>query len=552
MDFIELHSTKRSRRTCLIAGIAFAFAIVVGGEIYRSNSVAGLFRTPVEALGWCALFVVVALVTAAVLLALTNVPEALERRNVKPAPAFFGTGGGMALMWVVLFAAWIPCLLAYWPGPFSYDIPTQTNYIFTGHWTTQQPPLHTLLWSLFLNLEGFLSLKAITWFALGQMAFLSGAFAYVLKFLASRKTSRVLFAIACVFFVLNPVVALISITPVKDSLLAGVLALLSVSVMRLSTDPAGFLKRKPACIGFGVCVLVCCLLRSNMMVAMVVFAIIVLVAFKDIRKRMAVLMGAPLLVAVLIMGPGYSIAHISPGSSAIASLPFQQVVNVVRNHASELRAEEVATVESILPLDEAVQDYNPRFADSVVRLFKGKSSGASSLANELIAVGKLWIAWGVRYPGDYVDSFLALNVPYWYPFAHTPDPYSERAYIETDIWRESEYYPVTLDSKAPALYDAYERVADFSALSNPVTRLVFSPSSVIWVVLISFVMLYNSERRRNALVCVLPLLFWASFMIGPVSNMRYVFPLFCLYPLLICAALQPYALFAPADSEKSA
>ena len=289
-----------------------------------------------------------------------------------------------------------------------------------------------------------------------------------------------------------------------------------------------------------------------MMVAMVVFAIIVLVAFKDIRKRMAVLMGAPLLVAVLIMGPGYSIAHISPGSSAIASLPFQQVVNVVRNHASELRAEEVATVESILPLDEAVQDYNPRFADSVVRLFKGKSSGASSLANELIAVGKLWIAWGVRYPGDYVDSFLALNVPYWYPFAHTPDPYSERAYIETDIWRESEYYPVTLDSKAPALYDTYERVADFSALSNPVTRLVFSPSSVIWVVLISFVMLYNSERRRNALVCVLPLLFWASFMIGPVSNMRYVFPLFCLYPLLICAALQPYALFAPADSEKSA
>ena len=62
----------------------------------------------------------------------------------------------------------------------------------------------------------------------------------------------------------------------------------------------------------------------------------------------------------------------------------------------------------------------------------------------------------------------------------------------------------------------------------------------------AFFLLYNSGSRRNALLATLPLLFWLSFLIGPVSNMRYMFPLFCLYPLLTCAALQPGLVFSKA------
>jgi len=34
-----------------------------------------------------------------------------------------------------------------------------------------------------------------------------------------------------------------------------------------------------------------------------------------------------------------------------------------------------------------------------------------------------------------------------------------------------------------------------------------------------------------------------------VSNMRYMFPIFCLYPLLVCTALQPSRVIAEGGRE---
>ena len=516
--------------------------------MYRTNSIAGLASSPVHALGQCALFIVVALAAAAVALACSCAQQWLAERNVAPIGSFFAGRTGMLVVWAVMFAAWLPCLLAYWPGSFAYDIPTQTDYIVNGAWTTQQPPLHTLIWALFLNLEGVLGLRAITWYELFQMAFLSWSFAYTLHYLAQQNTSRILWIIAGVFFTLNPVIALFSITPVKDTLLAGTLCLLLVGVAQLISDQEAFIASKPRCVGLGACVVACCLLRANMLVALALFAVIFVAISRGKRLAALAVFGIPLLLTAVIVGPGYSLAGITPGSSAIASVPFQQVVNVVRNHEGELSEEELECVDAILPVDTAVERYNPRFADSVVRLFKGKETGTAALREELADLARLWLSWIVRYPTDCIDAFLSLNIPYWYPFAATPDPYSQRAYIETDIWKTTDSYDVELDSKAPLLHDAYEAVADYSALDNPVTNALFSPASVIWVIVLATYLLYCSGSRKRALLCLLPLLFWLSFMIGPVSNMRYVFPLFCLYPLLACAALQPARMFSGRSS----
>ena len=532
------------RRTCAVIGVLFAFAVVVGGELYRENSLSGLVSSPMHVLGQLALALVAGLAAAAFTCACIVAQRRLSQRGAKPAWAFFTTWRGALVVWVVMFALWLPCLFAYWPGSFAYDIPTQTDYIASGHWTTQQPPLHTLIWAVLLNLEGFLSLRAITWYALFQMAFLSAAFACVLTFLARRGTSRVLWTCALVFFALNPVMALFSITPVKDVLLAGALCLLSIGVVQLVSDPDAFFGSKARCAGFGACLVMCCLLRTNMLVAVVLFAIAFIAVCRKRRLATAVLLGAPLLVTLAIVGPGYSAAGITAGSSAIASVPFQQVVNVVRNHEAELSEEELAIVDAVIPVDTAIERYNPRFADSVVRLFKGKTTGVSAMRDEIADFAQLWISFIGRYPLDCFDAFLSLNVPYWYPFASTPDPYSQRAYIETEVWKATDNYEIELDSLAPALHSVYERVADYSALNNPVCGLLFSPSSVIWVLLVCTGMLYCSGSRRRALLCLLPLVFWLSFMIGPVSNMRYVFPLFSLYPLLMCAALQPTSIFS--------
>ena len=539
MELIRTYTTDRARRASIVVGALFAFAVVVGGELYRTNSIAGLAGSPLAVLANLGLAIVAAVAAAAVALLLFMLQRRLAEKPPRCAPAVLGTRKAAAVAAIVLFACWLPCLLAYWPGLLTYDIPTQTDFVFNGHWTTQQPPLHTLIWAAFLKLEGVCGLHAITWYSLGQMAFLAVAFANLLTFIARRKACLVLWVVAAVFCSLNPVIALFAITPVKDTLLGGCLLLVMMGLASLIANARAFAESKLRCAGLVVGLLACCLFRENMLVAVGVFAVVAIAVLKEGRTTVAVLCCAPLVAAAVVIGPVYSAAGITAGSSAIASVPIQQVANVVRNHADELGEDDLNTIKAVLPVKKLAESYNPRFADSVVRLFKGRHEDLGGMRESIVAFMGLWAGFIVRYPIDMVDAFAALNVPYWYPFTHTPDPFSQRDYIETSVWKASENYAVQPASLLPALRDAYERVADYSALDNPACGLVFSPSSALWLIVLSLYLLFCSGRRRNALLVALPLLFWLSFLIGPVSNMRYMFPLFCLYPLLVACALQP-------------
>ena len=525
----------------MVIGAFAAFSIVVGGELYRSNSIAGLWEAPASIATNCVTFLMVFAIASIALSCLFPLVGHIEWERHKPVPDVLSSKRAFFVTWALIFLLWLPCLLAYWPGPFSYDIPTQTNYVFSGSWTTQQPPLHTLIWALFLNLEGFMGFRAITWYCLGSMAFLSGCFSYALSFIAKRRINRWLWVGSFAFFALNPVVALFAITPVKDSLLAGFLLLFVLASNSMLTTSGKKLPTSQIALVI-VSATACCLLRANMLVAFALYAIVLVLVYRKSALRNVALVAIPLAIALVVSGPIYSAVGIKAGSSAIASVPFQQIVNVVAHHKDELSEEEIATVEAVLPVDKAVAQYNPRFADKVVRLFKGKSTGTAAMRDQLIALGIQWLGWIPRYPLQNVDAFLDLNLPYWYPFAQTPDPYSQRAYIETFVWKDAQDYHVGLQSKLEGLHALYEDVADFSAFAGTPVSLLFSPSTVIWVLLLCLSCLYCSGRRRRSLVLLLPLLFWLSFMIGPVSNMRYVFPLFSLYPIALCFALQPCQL----------
>jgi len=405
LELIRTYTNPRSRRGCIIVGILFAFAVVVGGELYRSNSLAGLASSPLVALGNLGLALAVGIVAAVLALLVSMLQTRLADHPPRSVPAPLATHQATLVMGIVLFLCWLPCLLAYWPGLLTYDIPTQTDFIFDGHWTTQQPPLHTLIWAVFLKLEGACGLHAITWYSLAQMAFLAAAFAHLLSFLARRGTCLVVWIIAAVFCALNPVVALFAVTPVKDTILAGVLVFVLVALAQFIANPREFTTSKVRCAGLVIGLLVCCLLRENMLVAVAVFALIALVAFKGSRKAVAALCGAPLVCALVIIGPVYSALDISAGSSAIASVPIQQVANVVRNHYSELSEDDLAIVNAVLPANELEDVYNPRFADTTVRQFKGRHADLGGMRESIVAFLGLWASFIPRYPLDMLDAF---------------------------------------------------------------------------------------------------------------------------------------------------
>lgn len=145
---------------------------------------------------------------------------------------------------------------------------------------------------------------------------------------------------------------------------------------------------------------------------------------------------------------------------------------------------------------------------------------------------KLYVGVGIHHIEDYLTAFFDLNLPYWYPLAQFPDPYSGREYIETGI-AQMDPLPLTLDSKVPALHDFYESFADFEnpLMRIPVCYLYFSLSFPV-LSLFAGIYLAILNRRKDAVYLYLILgLYMATYLLGPVSNFRYIYVFYLAFPV---------------------
>jgi len=130
-----------------------------------------------------------------------------------------------------------------------------------------------------------------------------------------------------------------------------------------------------------------------------------------------------------------------------------------------------------------------------------------------------------------VSAFLTLNLNYWYPDSDFIDKYSERMYIESYVW-DYNFFKVERKSVLPGLLESYEKFASGAAPSEiPVFSVVFNIGFPVWFLIIGIIVCHVRKNKRLAL-CLWPgLLVWFTFMLGPVSNVRYIYYLFALLPV---------------------
>lgn len=215
------------------------------------------------------------------------------------------------------------------------------------------------------------------------------------------------------------------------------------------------------------------------------------------------------------------------------SVPVQQIALVVVRNEKKLTPKEVGKINQFLDYRKLKKLYNPRFADPVKCSYKFNEN----IGKEKDFI-KFWLKLGLKYPKEYITAFLELNIPYWYMDADSVDPYAKRIYIET-LAGSNEYYSVRRNSKLPFLYSRYEKVANYSAFQKlPVISNLFSISTPIWAILFTAFWLIFKKRYRGLLNLVLPFLLWATYLLGPVSNFRYILPIFMLYPFFVLLIAQ--------------
>ena len=522
-----LPGEKRARR--VLGGFSFllSLALVMGKAVSDTNMLIPMLRPARELMRTLA---ILAGFTAFFTALLARALAFLEQRPLRGRVwseralrrAFF-------LNWLLIFLSWLPALLAYYPGIYSYDVVAQTGQAVTGRYSRILPPLHTWLWSLFLKLGGRVGVEPLLLYSLAQMLALSAILAAALRFLMRRGVSLWLQLAALAFFALNPATAILSMAMTKDVLFAGLFVLVVLLLLERSVGGG-----KGSGPGLALTALAAGLMRSNIIYAALLWLPAAL-GKRERRRRTALPLGVGLALFFLVNNGLYPALGVGDGSSAeLLSVPMQQIANAVVNNYDGIAPGEREETDRYFYFDGLRWDYNPRFADPVKLSFR-----TENFDTDRAGFFSLWLRLLRSYPGEYVNAALALNLPYWYPLAETPDPYSQRIYIETGMYN-NEYYAVERASRAPGLLALYERAADYSAFrERPLLNTLFSPSTPPWALLLCLTLLLARGKKETAAALGVPLGLWILYLFGPVSNFRYMFPLFLLYPLLLCLILQP-------------
>ena len=532
----------RTKKFALLYAFLLSSGLSLGRILYDTNRISTLFH-PLSNLA----FFIVSIVTftivlgAAVAIVFSYLENSVHLTGNCPAPSKSNRIKTVLLLWLLIFASWIPTYLAYYPGVFCIDIVTQSNQALgLEPYTRFHPPLHTFIWSLCLKFGKFTGTEAICYYSVLQMLFLSFVFAKMIAFLIKRGVKIWYIVLSLLFVSVNPVISMFSFATTKDIYFAGFFSLALLALFDIISCPHQNLLRYPRkWIPFVIFASFACLFRNNAVHAFFLFLFIIVCILPKYRKGNFVIFLLPILIFSIVNGPIYDHLGILPGNSREKlSVPLQQIADVVTYETYSLSEETKQEINRYLPYDELADLYNPRFADPVKRTFNTEVYNQSP-----VSFYKLWLKLFIKYPDNYISSFLTLNLPFWYPDACSIDRFSQRYYIATNI-KSYDAYTFERQSKFPQLFALYEKaIPSYTVFKKfPLISNVFSIATPVWLLLASLFSVLLRKKKEGIFILAPQLLLWLTYLAGPVSYFRYIFPLFALYPVTFALLLDPQAM----------
>ena len=530
--------------SAILFSLALTAALIVGRSFLISNNFSyafgtgsALLRTAITAVLY---FVIITIAASCLIRLLSGGRTQLKDASGPPRAAalrlLFGEGvPSLLILWAIIFACWIPCLLAYWPGVFSYDMPNVLPQGGAQPYSNFQPLVYTLfVQGLYALVQAGGNQAGTLLVSIVQMLLMSLIFAGIVWRLNRIRVHPALRLICLLWFALYPPNAVFALVQVKDTLFAGVFALVTLFLIELAREPERFFanKRQPAL--FGVLLLLLCLLRTNGALALILLILFVVLFLRKVWKGYMKKLLVPLCCAViaffaLTQALFPALGVVANSTHAMLSAPTQMMAYTYIRHAAEFTPEERSVISNTMLVD-INGEYNPRLADPIIDYTRDWLT--DPYTNGFI---KVWARVGLRYPADYVNAFLTLNLQSWFPGSDFPDRYSQRQYIETNIYPD---WGIVRESKAPALLDAYEGIATRTDWQHiPVLSLLFDTGAPLWFALFGVALSAFRRRKRDLLVFLLPVCLWITIMFGPVTNGRYMYPLFVCFPLWIVVFL---------------
>lgn len=474
--------------------------------------------------------------------AIEKIPQrdhATEEKSGWKAGKVFGISA------VVIFLCLIPVWLAYYPIIMSYDFHRQFGEALKGFvwFWAYQPLAHTWLIWVFVQvgrLCGNLQ-TGIACMALFHMLVYSLVTGYACAFLYRILKKRWAVVAGILFFGVFPLNSVQVLCTTKD-VVFGTLFLLFLLLLAERLLSGGGKKALwlDVLLVLEGCVMI--QFRNNCIYAIAVFGVF-WVLFSAKKERLRVLV---LCVLLVVGGKGTGIAIVKalgtqlggPVKSEMYSVPIQQFARVGHYHSNSLDEETWQMLSSYVP-KECWEDYNPPISDSA-KSTVGATTFQQTWSGHTVQLLTDWVRLGLRFPNDYIDAFLELTRGYWF--------LDDRSYAEClgfgtegrmgivytyNSSTQEDGTEILHESKFPWLEEQLEKIVSGNSYYNwPVISLLFKSAFYCWALLLVWVGFLYRKQRNQAVLCLFPLLYMGTMLLGPVVQIRYVFPIMLMLPVL--------------------
>lgn len=503
----------------VIFSICLAGIITVGRSVYNYNSLSGLLRAPKEnALVFLFVFIPLVPIFALIGRAVTRG----EEREFTVEDKLPGIYKWFPFITFILTAGTsVVALLSYFPGILGYDSEWQTLQAFgVLPLSNHHPVLHTLIWNFFIALEwwGIPHPYGLVIYCIFQIIVVSAVCGLVVRCEIKEGCRWPLPVITMLFYALYPAFGVFSIQMTKDVLFSCAVIL---AVLNLFKADRG---EKVNPVLFFVLIVLASLLRNNFLPAGLVLVIVLFFMRKDKMMKLFVSSLAGVIVSALIMALVYpACGVIKSESHESLSVPINQVAAVYVHRYSELTLPEIFITERYMEAGK----YNPRLADTVKFTFNDELYDSDKSA-----FWDLYMHLVRKYPGEFIDAFLTQNVQLWYPGAAITDRYSSRGYIETD----NVFIYVYIVTGNPIISETrgfYDMVIEGIENAGTVKGLPFSLSVPFIVLVFALYSVIKGRNKGYTAAVLLTGALWATYLLGPVSAFRYMYPFFMLIPVYV-------------------
>lgn len=449
----------------------------------------------------------------------------------------------LLIHWWLIFLAWLPVLLAAFPGIYANDCVFQLNYYLTDKISLHHPLIHTYFLGVCVKTLGdFLGSyeNGLLIYSLVQMLLLSFFVSLIPVYMKLRKIDGRIYFIVLVFIIISPYNSIMSITATKDVLFSGFFsAFIFFLLFGLHTKKLNDIR-----------IILCLIINAFMMIIFRNQGIYVFVLgmftsimlLKDYRKHMMIIFLIVMSMYGMYTGPlSKALNGIKPQSvKEYMSVPCVQLSRSMSDYQSKLTNEEKTLINKYVPEWHFYHKNQEGISDLMKRSFNSDAFKKNPM--EFI---KLWYSVGIKTPISYIDAFARITIGLWYPDMNYRDKLAYHPYWEYESTKQrKDTNWLIVKRETVKGFNWLDRLLYKISYQNsyqkiPVISMLFSSGFQTWFMFIYIGWCFYKKLYVYLAPVSFIFFYWLTMLLGPVVLFRYVYPMFLVNFLLVATMLAP-------------